>query len=270
VGHAYLVRDRREVVALRRQLLVAARLAAVGDLAKAISRSINEPVGVARGELEGLSIDWRTGEDVVELMAIESECREAVEEGIELIEESIEGMERICSVVREVSGFASDADREPFAPHALDQIVWRACRIARVQAPRELEIDIQLQPDVRILCHAAEVERVVTNLIVNSIHALDGRGFGDAHMSVTVMSQGPRALLHIEDDGAGIEPENLDRIFDPFFTTKPVGKGTGLGLAISYHIVKAHGGEIRIDSIPGRGTSVSVELPLAPSEPSAG
>ena len=83
------------------------------------------------------------------------------------------------------------------------------------------------------------------------------------------MSQGPRALLHIEDDGAGIEPEDLDRIFDPFFTTKPVGKGTGLGLAISYHIVKAHGGEIRIDSVPGRGTSVSVELPIAPSETSA-
>ncbi len=53
----------------------------------------------------------------------------------------------------------------------------------------------------------------------------------------------------------------LDRIFDPFFTTKPVGKG--MGLAISYHIVKAHGGDIRVCSVPGRGTSVSVELPLA-------
>ena len=114
-----------------------------------------------------------------------------------------------------------------------------------------------------MLCHAAEIERVVTNLLVNSIHALEGRPKGRAHLGVAVAAQGRRALLHIEDDGCGIEPEDLDRIFDPFFTTKPVGKGTGLGLAISYHILKAHDGEIRIDSVPGRGTSVSVELPLA-------
>ena len=70
-----------------------------------------------------------------------------------------------------------------------------------------------------------------------------------------------RALLHVEDNGCGIEAEAIDRIFDPFFTTKLVGKGTGLGLAISYHIVKAHGGEIRVSSVPGCGTSVVVELP---------
>jgi signal transduction histidine kinase len=67
--------------------------------------------------------------------------------------------------------------------------------------------------------------------------------------------------LHVEDDGCGIAPEVLDRVFDPFFTTKPVGKGTGLGLAISYHIVKDHDGDIRVSSIRGRGTSVTVELP---------
>ena len=53
----------------------------------------------------------------------------------------------------------------------------------------------------------------------------------------------------------------MERVFDPFFTTKPVGKGTGLGLAISYHIVRKHGGEIRVSSIESRGTSVAVELP---------
>ncbi len=82
--------------------------------------------------------------------------------------------------------------------------------------------------------------------------------------AVGVAAQDGRALLHVEDNGCGIEAEAIDRIFDPFFTTKPVGKGTGLGLAISYHIVKAHGGEIRVSSVPGRGTSVVVELPRAP------
>jgi signal transduction histidine kinase len=78
---------------------------------------------------------------------------------------------------------------------------------------------------------------------------------------VAVGGQDGRARIHVEDDGCGIEPEVLDRIFDPFFTTKPVGKGTGLGLAISYHIVKDHGGDIRVSSISGRGTSMTVEFP---------
>ena len=103
----------------------------------------------------------------------------------------------------------------------------------------------------------------MTNLLVNALHALAGEDGGE-HVVVAVAAQDGRALLHVEDDGCGIDVEVLDRIFDPFFTTKPVGKGTGLGLAISYHIVKAHGGEIRVSSEPGRGTSVAVELPRAP------
>ena len=70
------------------------------------------------------------------------------------------------------------------------------------------------------------------------------------------------ARIDVEDDGCGIAPDVLGRVFDPFFTTKPVGRGTGLGLSISYEIVKRHGGEIAARSAPGRGTVVSVLLPL--------
>ena len=69
-------------------------------------------------------------------------------------------------------------------------------------------------------------------------------------------------LVRVTDDGCGMAPEVLERVFDPFFTTKDVGEGTGLGLAISYQIVQGHGGEIRIDSAPGRGTRVRVYLPV--------
>jgi len=266
VGHAYLLRDRREIVSLQRQLTVSARLAAVGDLSKAISASINEPVAQIRDEFEGLSVDWETIGDLLEWVELEDDCREAAEEGKELIEECVEGVDRIFSIVREVAGFSGEGEQEPFAPHPLDQIVRRAVRVARVQAPPGLEIDARLDPDVKILCHFAEIERVVTNLLVNAIHALEGRSPGQAHLVVAVAAQDGRALLHVEDDGCGIEASAIERIFDPFFTTKPVGKGTGLGLAISYHTVKAHGGEIRVSSIPDQGTSVAVELPRAPLE----
>ena len=266
IGQAFLLRDRREIVSLQQQLVVSARLAAVGELTKSISRSINEPVAHVRSEFEGLAIDWQTAENIVELSGLESECREALDEGHELISECVEGIDRIFSVVREVTGFSAEKEKADFAPHALDLIVSRAIRIAQVQAPEGFEIESRLDPDVKILCHFSEIERVVTNLLVNGLHALEGKAPGEGHLVVAVVSQGGRALLHIEDNGCGIDSAALERIFDPFFTTKPVGKGTGLGLAISYHTLRSHGGEIRVSSVPHRGTSVSVELPRAPRD----
>jgi signal transduction histidine kinase len=74
---------------------------------------------------------------------------------------------------------------------------------------------------------------------------------------------GKFVVTHVEDDGCGIDPEIRDRIFDPFFTTKKVGEGTGLGLGIAYGIVTSHGGDLSVDSTPGRGTRFSVHLPIA-------
>jgi len=73
-------------------------------------------------------------------------------------------------------------------------------------------------------------------------------------------------VLTVADDGSGIPPENLDKIFNPFFTTKPVGQGTGLGLAICHGIVASHGGEIRVDSELGKGTRLSLVLPVSGAE----
>jgi len=261
VGRAYLLRDRREIVSLQRRLIVAARLAAVGDLSKSISRAINEPVAQSREELEGLAQDWGSLEALLDRLELDAVCEEATREGQELISECVEGVDRISSIVREISGFSSESSREKFARHRLGPIVARALRVARVHAPAWLQIEDRLETDIEVVCHAEEIERVITNLLVNAIQALDKNVRGDAHLAVAIGEQSDRVFIHVEDDGCGIEPEVLDRIFDPFFTTKPVGKGTGLGLAISYHIVKDHGGDIRVSSVPGRGTSVTVDLP---------
>ena len=73
---------------------------------------------------------------------------------------------------------------------------------------------------------------------------------------------GDRVLISVRDNGPGIPQKVLDKIFQPFFTTKPTGQGTGLGLSLSYDIVKAHGGEIKIETREGEGSSFIVSLPI--------
>jgi signal transduction histidine kinase len=72
---------------------------------------------------------------------------------------------------------------------------------------------------------------------------------------------GDKVVISVSDNGNGILQKNLDKIFQPFFTTKPTGQGTGLGLSLSYDIIKAHGGEMKVETTEGKGTSFTIQLP---------
>jgi signal transduction histidine kinase len=109
---------------------------------------------------------------------------------------------------------------------------------------------------------ARHLQQVFLNLLTNAAHAIGERG----SIRVRTARATNGVEIRVEDDGCGIGAELLDRVFDPFFTTKSVGEGTGLGLAISYQIVRSHGGDIRIESAPGRGTCVDVFLPTEPGD----
>ena len=112
----------------------------------------------------------------------------------------------------------------------------------------------------------AQLEHVLLNLVVNARDAMPGGGT----VAIESKREGGRVTLTVRDEGEGMEPEVAARAFEPFFTTKPKGAGTGLGLATVYGTITAAGGETRIDSAPGEGTSVTVSLPaVAAAEPAA-
>ena len=116
-----------------------------------------------------------------------------------------------------------------------------------------------------------DIGRVVLNLINNAFYSVDekktlrqAQGYNDYEPTVTVCTKKltDKVEIRVMDNGNGIPTKVVDKIFQPFFTTKPTGQGTGLGLSLSYDIVKAHGGEIKVETKEDKGTAFSIQLPL--------
>ena len=110
---------------------------------------------------------------------------------------------------------------------------------------------------------AKKIQQVLINLIMNASYAMGKRGT----LTLTTRRDpaGGHMILDVADTGCGIHTKDLARICDPFFTTKPTDQGTGLGLSVSYGIIKNHGGDIRVASRAGQGTTFSILLPLSPA-----
>jgi signal transduction histidine kinase len=105
------------------------------------------------------------------------------------------------------------------------------------------------------------------NLITNAFYAvterkkLQGENF-EPIVSLSTKTNGEKILISVKDNGNGIPQKILDKIFQPFFTTKPTGQGTGLGLSLSYDIVKAHGGELKVETKEREGSEFVISLPV--------
>jgi signal transduction histidine kinase len=115
-----------------------------------------------------------------------------------------------------------------------------------------------------VQANAARLGQVFLNLLINAAHAIEPGRVRENEIRVVARVFVPgQVTVEVRDTGVGIPPEHLRRIFDPFFTTKPVGVGTGLGLSVCHRIITSLGGDIRVESEPGRGTCFFVTLPVA-------
>jgi signal transduction histidine kinase len=113
---------------------------------------------------------------------------------------------------------------------------------------------------------AQDIGRVILNLITNAFYAVDEKKRSGAEnyeptVTVSTHKEGNKLEIKVADNGNGIPEKVLDKIFQPFFTTKPTGQGTGLGLSLSYDIVKAYGGDLKVETREGKGTIFIINLP---------
>jgi two-component system NtrC family sensor kinase len=232
---------------LERQLIQSEKLAALGKLISGVAHELNNPLTSVIG--------------YAQLLLHRGELEERTAESIEVINREAERTRRIVqnllSFSRQHKPCRAQADLNEILERSLELRAYEL-KAHNITVSRELG-DLPL---VNVDQH--QLQQVFLNIILNAEQAIRSIGEkGALTLKTEVKSGGRWAVVSIADDGPGIPPEDLTRIFDPFFTTKEVGKGTGLGLSISYGIIKEHGGIIRAESEPGRGTRFITELPLS-------
>jgi two-component system, NtrC family, sensor histidine kinase HydH len=239
-------RRSRELERAQAELVKRERLAALGQLAAVMAHEVRNPLGVLFNSIGTLAKLPSEG-DSAQLLGI--------------MREEATRLERL---VRELLDFA-----KPLAPSLESEALHPLLLGAVDAATRELgpttvpPIDVVVTADLpNAWLDASMMRRAVVNLVVNAVHAA-GRA-GRVEVRAAPVVRGQRRLVHltVTDSGPGIPPGVVPRVFEPFFTTKATG--TGLGLAVVKSIVESHGGDITLESTTGRGTVVSVFLPVAP------
>jgi signal transduction histidine kinase len=228
------------------------KLSALGTLVAGVAHEINNPVTYMRGALELANMDLDEVEAKREAAAV-AHARAT-------LQRLAEGVNRVQTITQALKAVARQGTGER-ASEDLGKVAQDVVQVVRIGLPRGVTLDADLPPALpRVRANAAEMHQVVLNLVKNAGEALAPTG---GHIRVRAWSDNGSVHVEVADDGPGIPEPVQRRLFEPFFTTKR--EGTGLGLSLSRGIVEAHGGELKLESAPGKGTRFTIRLPAASS-----
>jgi PAS domain S-box-containing protein len=246
-------RDITETRKLEEQLVQSQKIESIGTLAGGVAHEINNPINGIMNYAQ-LILD-RTGED-----------HPANEYAGEILYET----QRIAGIVRNLLTFARH-EKQSHSPAQLADVISAVLSLVQtVMRHDQITLELAIPEDLpNVKCRSQQIQQVLMNLMTNARDALNERYSGyspDKILRIAaeeIIKHGRRFIrTTVEDTGTGIPAEIRDRIFDPFFTTKPKETGTGLGLSISYGIVRDHGGELGVESVPDRYTRFHMDLPV--------
>ena len=268
--HVALRRAVEDALETRRRIAELEKLKTLGVLAAGVAHEVNTPNNAVIRNIPVISEVWRELAPILRRLMDETEgfsikgwtAEELVKELPELLADTYNAGLQIKKIVEDLKDYARDSSGSP--PEAVD-LSAVAAYASRLLAPlvdrstRRFALDLPpLLPHVR--ANFQKLTQVAVSVLENALQSLP-----DLESAVrlrTGFDEGRKCVvLECEDEGRGIEDEELEKVFEPFFTTKRDEGGTGLGLSVAQSIVRDAGGEIEIDSKPGRGTTVRVVLP---------
>jgi two-component system NtrC family sensor kinase len=242
-------RDRMQAL---EQLRHADRLATVGRLAAGLAHELGTPLNVVGGRAK--------------LIQKSADATDTIRENARIVGDQTQ---RVAQIIRQLLDFARTGEARKM-PADLSQVLREVVTLLEPMAKKRavnLELDV---PDElpEVLMDRAQIQQVVSNLIVNALQATERAGSVRVSAEPACLNQGDGGApsyirLVVADNGTGMPPEVRARVFEPFFTTRPVGEGTDLGLSVAWGIVNEHGGRIDLETAEGAGTRFLVYLPLA-------
>jgi PAS domain S-box-containing protein len=253
IGTVGVLRDLTEQVETQRRLIQREKLASLGEMAAGVAHEIRNPLGgikMATGLLSSGDLDGGV---------LSKEMARSILSGIVEIER----------IINSLLDFTRDTKLERSEYEVLRILAPVVEAVGTEGRARGVDLGYgRVDRDVAALADGQRLRQVFANVMKNALEAIDPRRV-DGRVVVNLLAEEDRAVVEVIDNGAGIAPEDREKIFLPFFTTKP--SGTGLGMAIVKKIVDLHGGDISIESEPGRGTRVRISLPaVGLAQPLAG
>jgi PAS domain S-box-containing protein len=260
------------------ELRTAQKLEAVGRLASGVAHEINTPMQYVSDNVTFLSesVDdlanvisaYRDGRARGDEVSAQVEADYLLTELPKAMQRARDGLKRVTDIVRAMKEF-SHPNTEARSSADINKAIETTLQIARSEYKHLAVVELSLEPLPLVPCNIGELNQVFLNMLVNAAHAIEssGKDVSSGRIRVATHHVGPEVTITFEDNGCGINAQNLEKIFEPFFTTKDVGKGTGQGLAISRSIVvDRHGGALDVDSTVGAGTRFTIRVPVTPPQ----
>jgi len=246
-GHLWHVTDETARRQLESQLLHAQKMEGLGRLAGGVAHDFNNLLTAVIGYLDLLALNAAPSSE---------------ESGF--VRQALEAADQAADLTRQLLTFAR---RQPvqLVPQNLNALIERMAPLLRRLMPANVDILTQLAgTPCWTRADAGQLEQVLVNLVFNARDAMPEGG----RLLLATLREAGGVRLVVEDSGVGMDAETRAQVFEPFFTTKDVGRGSGLGLATVYGVVQQCGGNVSVESEPGRGARFTVWLPAA--EPPAG
>ncbi|MAT44303.1 MAG: hypothetical protein CL609_18380 [Anaerolineaceae bacterium] len=272
------------------QLLQAQKLESIGQLAAGIAHEINTPTQYIGDNIRFLKESYAdlyqayqavlalTQEaETAQVLPVALENLNAVLNDVDMdylmeeiplaVQQSLEGIERVSTIVRAMKEFSHPGSSEK-TPTDINHAIENTLTVARNEWKYIAEVERDYAENLPLVpCLPGEFNQVILNLITNAAHAIskalsDEPGeLGRIHIKTRKVND--MVEIQISDTGTGIPEKLRNKVFDPFFTTKEVGRGTGQGLTIAYNvIVEKHGGTLTFETEVGKGTTFFIQLPL--------